>query len=108
MTDIVLTYNYRQLEALNCSWELLDSLNALTPQDKAMLSCVRDLKIKFQNKQNTLQYKFQPGSTYKITLKTHEAYLLELYWRVAFKAMPLGYERVIVNTFADKLNRKLA
>lgn len=105
--DINLQYSFKQLQALNLGWEMLDQLIAKTPQEKAMVSCVRGIKIKLENKQNNLQYKYFPSSTYRMALKYHEAFFLELYWRETYRRLPLGYERIIMNTFADTLHRKL-
>ena len=105
---IRIRYTYKQLTALNEAWECLDHLRANTAEQRALISVMQDMAVKLKRKAVSLEYSYIPTSEYTTTLKDHEAYFYERYLREVVKNMPLGYSRTVINSFADRINQKLA
>lgn len=105
---VKLKFSYKQLTALNETWERIQGLNATNAKQKAMLSVMQELAMKLQKKQVALQFKYDATSKYAITLKDHEAYFFEMYLRDIISTIAYGYTRNVVNQFADFIHQKIA
>ena len=105
---VAIEFRYQKLEALNQVWRFLDNLRPETPKEKAMLSAMQDLASRFKRKQLTLEFKYSPSATYKVSLKDHEAYFLEMYLCDILNRLPLDYTRTVVYQYIGFINQKLA
>ncbi len=106
--SVKINFTFQKLEAINQIWHAIDTLIPQTPKEKAMLSAIQDLAVKFERKQVNLKYSYNPTSSYYMTLKSYEAYFLEMFIRDLLKGMLESYTRTVVYQLADYINQKLA
>lgn len=105
---IKIQFSFLRLAAINTAWNFIDEFPVKNTHDKAMLSLIQKIAVKFQKKQISLQYSNWEGKAYNKSLDYDEAYFLEIFFRKIYNLYEFGYERNVIQNMSDILNQKLA
>lgn len=105
---IKLKLKYKELCALNEIWAHIDEHKPTKAMDKAMLSMMQDLSMKFQRKQLELQFKYDDSKEYSIKLKSYEAWFLEHYLNGISILIDDPFTDYLLKRIAGELNQKQA